>query len=269
VHRRVVRENGPALLFENAVSADGTPAPMPVLVNLFGTVERVAWGLGVPPEALSVLGEELAELRHPSPPGSLGEAWRKVPLARAALHMRPKPVTALPAQQEVRLGPAADLRHLPAQVPWPGEPAPLITWPLVITRPPDGEGGDDNVGVYRMQVLDRDRAIIRWLAHRGGARHHRQWQALGRDMPVAVVIGADPATVLAGVMPLPEALSELRFSGLLRGERPRLSACVSVPLMVPAEAEIVIEGLVSASQTAPKDPMAITRATTIASRSFR
>ena len=116
-------------------------------------------------------------------------------------------------------------------------------------------GEDDNVGVYRMQVLGRDRAIIRWLAHRGGARHHRQWQDRGLDMPVAVAIGADPATMLAAVLPLPETLSELRFSGLLRGERPRLARCVTVPLMVPAEAEIVIEGMVSRDRNRARRPL--------------
>jgi 4-hydroxy-3-polyprenylbenzoate decarboxylase len=148
-----------------------------------------------------------------------------------------------------------DLCKLPVQTCWPGEPAPLITWPLVVTRPPDSTATDDyNVGVYRMQVLGSDRAIVRWLAHRGGARHHHLWRMRGEDMPIAVVIGADPATILSAVLPLPETLSEIHFSGLLRGARPRLVPCETVPLFVPSEAEIVLEGFVSAEETAPEGP---------------
>lgn len=255
IHRRVIAEGGPALLFERPVRPDGALAPMPLLTNLFGTVERAAWGLGVLPEHLPALGELLMELREPSPPRDLTDAWRKLPLARAALAMRPRRPGHVPVQECIYRGDEIDLRALPAQICWPGEPAPLLTWPLVITRPPEPVPGDEgNVGVYRMQVLGRDRAIMRWLAHRGGARHHAQWRGLGQDMPVAVVIGADPATILSAVLPLPESVPELRFSGLLRGERPALVPCVSVPLSVPAEAEIVIEGMVSASATAPEGP---------------
>jgi 4-hydroxy-3-polyprenylbenzoate decarboxylase len=253
IHRRVLQEGGPALLFEHALQPDGRPAEVPVLVNLFGTVERVAWGLGVQPNGLRELGEVLAELREPRPPQNLADAWSKLPLARAALSMRPKETGG--GQRTVLTGGSVDLGRLPVQICWPGEPTPLITWPLVVTRPPDSTGVDDyNVGVYRMQVLGRDKAIMRWLAHRGGARHHHCWRAIGKPMPVAVVIGADPSTILSAVLPLPETLSELRFSGLLRGRRPRLMSCVSVPLVVPAEAEIVIEGLVSAHETAPEGP---------------
>lgn len=253
IHRRVLRENGPALLFETAVQPDGRAAEMPVLVNLFGTTERIAWGLGVEASGLRDLGEFLAELREPRPPQGLADTWSKLPLARAALAMRAKEVKGQP--RTVLTGDAVDLGRLPVQICWPGEPAPLITWPLVVTRPPDSARLDDyNVGVYRMQVLGRDRAIMRWLAHRGGARHHRQWVTAGQPMPVAIVIGADPSTTLAAVLPLPENLSELRFSGLLRGQRSRLMPCVSVPLQVPADAEIVIEGLVSAHETAPEGP---------------
>ncbi len=254
IHRRVLRDNGPALLFERPVRADGVLSNVPLLTNLFGTVERVAWGFGVRPEDLPRLGEMMAELRSPRPPHDLADAWQKLPLARAALATRPRTLSSAPVQEEVYTGDAIDLRLLPAQICWPGEPAPLITWPLVITRSPALSAADENVGVYRVQVLGRDRAIVRWLAHRGGAGHHRRWQALDRDMPVAIVIGADPATILAAVLPLPETISELRFSGFLRGERPRLVPCVTVPLSVPAEAEIVIEGFVSATETAPEGP---------------
>lgn len=255
IHRRVIAGNGPALLFERPLQPDGTVSPAPLLTNLFGTVERVAWGLGVRLENLPALGRTLAELREPRPPRGLAEAWKALPLARAALSMRPRERGRAPAQEMVFQGDAIDLTALPVQLCWPGEAAPLITWPLVLTVPAEPSPDDEsNLGVYRMQVLGRDRAILRWLAHRGGARHHAQWRRLGRDMPVAVVIGADPATILSAVLPLPETMSELRFSGLLRGERPRLVPCLTVPLSVPADAEIVIEGFVSAEETAPEGP---------------
>jgi 4-hydroxy-3-polyprenylbenzoate decarboxylase len=255
IHRRVLRANGPALLFEAPIKADGAAAEFPVLVNLFGTRERVAWGLGVNPEHLSQLGEALAELSEPRPPNNLVDAMAKLPLARGVMTMRPRHVDTPPVQDIVWRGDSIDLNRLPAQVCWPREPAPLITWPMVITKSPDAEADDTlNVGVYRMQVIGRDRAILRWLPHRGGASHHRAWAARGRDMPVAIAIGADPACVLAAVLPLPETLSEFRFAGLLRGTRLPLAPCVSVPLTVPAESEIVIEGIVSAHETAPEGP---------------
>ena len=255
IHRRILRDGGPALLFEAPILPDGSPSQMPVLVNLFGTKERTAWGFGVDPGGLGALGTMLAELREPRPPRDFADAVSKIPLARAAMTMRPRTVHAPAVQEIVWRGDRIDLSRLPAQICWPGEPAPLLTWPLVITRPPDGDSADEiNVGVYRMQVIGRDRAIMRWLAHRGGARHHHRWQARGADMPVAVAIGADPATILSAVLPLPETLSEFRFAGLIRGERLRLSPCVSVPLMAPSDAEIVIEGMVSPEETAPEGP---------------
>lgn len=254
IHRRVLQANGPALLFEAAIKADGTAAEMPVLVNLFGTRERVAWGLGVNLERLPDLGEALAELSEPRPPRDFADAIAKLPLARGIMAMRPRHVDTPPVQDIIWRGDSIDLTRLPVQICWPQEPAPLITWPMVITGPPDETSNNINVGVYRMQVIDRDRAILRWLAHRGGARHHHQWKARGLDMPVAVAIGADPAAILSAVLPLPETLSEFRFAGLLRGARLPLARCVSVPLMVPAEAEIVIEGTISAHETAPEGP---------------
>ncbi len=256
IHRRVIEVHGPALLFEQPVKADGHLSEMPLLTNLFGTVERIAWGMGTVPAGLDQLGALMAELRAPRPPNGIRDAFDKLPLARAALATRPRTRAAAPVHDRVAMGPDIDLARLPVQICWPGEPAPLLTWPLVITAPPESATADqeENVGVYRMQVLGRDRAIIRWLAHRGGARHHQQWKAIGRDMPVAVVIGADPATILTAVLPLPETMSELRFSGILRGERPDLVPCLTIPLAVPAGAEIVIEGFVSATETAPEGP---------------
>lgn len=254
IHRRVLNQDGPALLFEEPITATGARSEIPVLVNLFGTVRRVAWGIGIEPQALPQLGEHLAALRHPSMPKDFSETWHQLSLVRSALSMRPKGVAGPDVQRRILSGEEIDLSLLPTQISWPGEPAPLITWPLVITRPPDSSHGPENVGVYRMQVLDREQTIIRWLAHRGGARHHQLWREKGLAMPVAIAIGADPATMLAAVLPLPENVSELEFSGLLQGTRPRLASCVSVPLKVPADAEIVLEGLVSATETAPEGP---------------
>ncbi len=252
VHRRVLRACGPVLRFERAANAS-----MPVVANLFGTAERVAAGFGVASHGVVELGEMLAALREPAPLDGLRDALGRWPMIRAALATRPDPIARPDCQQERRIGGDVDLGKLPIQTCWPGEPAPLITWPLVITRPPDTEADDTarmNLGVYRMQVLGKDRAIMRWLAHRGGAAHHRAWAARGQDMPVAVAIGADPATILSAVLPLPETVSELRFSGVLRGERPHVAPALTVPLLVPAEAEIMLEGYVSATETAPEGP---------------
>lgn len=257
VHRRVLAAGGPALRFDRAIDASGAPAAMPVAVNLFGTVARVAAGLGVRRDRLGALGEALAALRAPQPLNGIRDALGRWPMLRAALATRPQVVPQAPVQGIIRRDRDVDLAALPVQTCWPGEPAPLVTWPLVITRPPDAAPADVarvNVGVYRMQVAGRDRLIMRWLAHRGGAAHHRAWAALDRPMPIAVAVGTDPATMLAAVMPLPETVSELSFSGLLRGERPRLAPAATVPLMVPADAEIVIEGWVDPRETAPEGP---------------
>ena len=255
IHRRVLARGGPALLFQNVRKANADHAEMPVLANLFGTAERIAWGLGVERTNLSALGEMLARLKDPEPVDGLRDALANWPLVKAALSTRPAIVGRAQVQEVVATGSGMDLYRLPVQTCWPGEPAPLITWPLVITRPPDAEATSRyNIGVYRMQLLDRDRAIVRWLAHRGGAGHHRLWAARNVDMPIAVVIGADPATMLSAVLPLPEGISELSFSGVLRGERPRVARCITQPLVVPADAEIVIEGVVSAHETAPEGP---------------
>ncbi len=256
IHRRVLVAGGPALRFDHATTAVGR-ASMPVVTNLFGTAARVAAGLGVRPERVGELGELLAALREPAPVDGLRDALARWPMVRAALNTRPQTIAAPACQQVKWLGRDADLARLPIQTCWPGEPAPLITWPLVITRPPDAPADDTarmNIGVYRMQALDGRRAIMRWLAHRGGAAHHRAWKARNEKMPVAVAIGADPATILSAALPLPETLSELRFSGVLRGEAPRIAPAVSVPLMVPADADIVIEGWIAPEETAPEGP---------------
>jgi 4-hydroxy-3-polyprenylbenzoate decarboxylase len=255
IHKRVLERGGPAVLFEHPVLADGTPSAVPVLVNLFGSQERVAWGLGIAPDRMSQLGELLSALREPEPVDKFRDVIERWPMVKAVMSMMPTYINRPNVHETVCTGPDIALDRLPIQTCWPGEAGPLITWPLVITRPPDVDSiSRYNMGVYRMQVLGRDQAIMRWLAHRGGAAHHRLWAAEGRDMPVAVVIGADPATVLSAVLPLPETISELRFSGIMRGESPRLARCVSVPLVVPADAEIVIEGYVSAHETRAEGP---------------
>jgi 4-hydroxy-3-polyprenylbenzoate decarboxylase len=253
IQTRLLAERGPAVLFENVVGADGRKYNFPVLVNLFGTVERAAWGMGRTPETLRELGETLAFLRQPAPPGGWREALEMLPLLKTALAMKPRTVSSAPCQQIVWKGTDIDLAKLPIQTCWPGEPAPLVTWPLVVTRDPAKPGDDTafNLGIYRMQVTGRDTTLMRWLAHRGGAQHFAKAQ---EPMPVAVVIGADPATMLAGVAPVPDTMSEYQFAGLLAGERIALTDCLTVPLKVPAEAEIVIEGHVSLDESGDEGP---------------
>ncbi|MDX1484329.1 MAG: UbiD family decarboxylase [Alphaproteobacteria bacterium] len=259
IQTRLLAERGPAVLFDT-IAGPGAPyaAPWPrrVLINLFGTVERVAWAMGREPAELRTLGETLAFLNHPEPPASMKEALKLLPILKTALARKPKTVTKPPCQQVVVQGDDIDLARLPVQTCWPGEPAPLITWPLVVTRAPGAKPEDANLGIYRMQVMGRDKTLMRWLAHRGGARHHAEQKgAAGQAaMPCAAVIGADPATILAAVTPVPDTVPEYAFAGLLRNKRTVLADCVSVPLKVPAEAEIVIEGHVSLEATADEGP---------------
>jgi 4-hydroxy-3-polyprenylbenzoate decarboxylase len=257
IHTRLLAEKGPAVLFENVVRPDGSRYEMPVLTNLFGTVERVAWGMDREPGQLRQVGETLAFLRQPEPPGGFREALELIPLAKTVLAMKPKTVSSAPCQEVVLKGDDIDLGRLPIQTCWPGEPAPLITWPLVVTKGPTGRREDDfNLGIYRMQVLGRDRTLMRWLKHRGGAQHHRRWAAAGKTepLPAAVVLGADPGTILAAVTPVPDTLSEYQFAGLLRGRKVELVNCKTVPLKVPAQAEIVLEGLVSLDDYGDEGP---------------
>jgi 4-hydroxy-3-polyprenylbenzoate decarboxylase len=251
IHTRLLAERGPAVLFENVAGSE-----LPLLANLFGTVERVAWGMNREPHQLRELGELLAFLKQPEPPGGWREAIDMVPLLKAALAMKPKTVGRAPCQEVVLRGAEIGLGLLPIQTCWPGEPAPLITWPLVVTKGPGGQRADAfNLGIYRMQVMGRNTTLMRWLRHRGGAQHHRRWQEARRDpLPAAAVIGADPGTILAAVTPVPDTMSEYQFAGLLRGQRVELAECVSVPLKVPATAEIVLEGLVSLEDYGDEGP---------------
>lgn len=196
IHTRPLAQQGPAVLFENVVRPDGSRYEMPVLINLFGTVERVAWGMDREPHQLRGVGETLAFLRQPEPPGGFREALELIPLAKTVLSMKPKTVSSAPCQEVVLKGDDIDLGRLPIQGCWPGEPAPLITWPLVVTKGPGKKREDDfNLGIYRMQVTGRNTTLMRWLKHRGGAQHHRRWAASGKrePLPAAAVLGRTPA----------------------------------------------------------------------------
>ena len=253
---RLIAEKGPAVIFENAMHADNTRYPMPVLINLFGTVERIALGLGRKPAELRDIGKTLAFLRQPEPPGGWREAMELFPLVKAVLAMAPKTVSNAPCQEVVWTGNDIDLGKLPIQTCWPGDVSPLITWPLVVTKGP-GKSREDafNLGIYRMQVRGRDRTLMRWLKHRGGAQHFARWGKEKREpLPAAAVIGADPATIIAAVTPLPDTVSEYRFAGFLRGKRVELAECKTIPLLVPAEAEIVIEGHVMLDEFEDEGP---------------
>jgi 4-hydroxy-3-polyprenylbenzoate decarboxylase len=258
IQTRLLAEKGPAVLVENPVMPDGRPAEMPVLVNLFGTVERVAWGMDREPEQLREVGETLAFLRQPEPPGGFKEALGLLPLVKSVLAMKPRTVSSAPVHEVVLTGDDIDLGRLPVQGCWPGEPAPLITWPLVVTQGPNPKGDRTdafNLGIYRMQVTGKNTTLMRWLKHRGGAQHYQRWKDRRPDpLPAAAVLGADPGTILAAVTPVPDTLSEYQFAGLLRGRKVDLVDCKTVPLKVPAEAEIVLEGHVMLDEHGPEGP---------------
>ncbi len=267
---RLVRTGGPAVLFERPIRADGQPSDIPVLINLFGTVARVARGVTLggkertTAQELREVGEILAALRQPEPPQSLRSALELMPLARAAMTMQPKSVSSAPVQEIVWRGEEIDLGKLPIQTCWPGEPAPLITWPLIVTKGPTAaepqtknmaREDNFNLGIYRLQVTGKNTTLMRWLKHRGGAQHHARWSQVKREpLPAAAVLGADPGTILAAVTPVPDTLSEYQFAGLLRGKQAELVDCVSQPLKVPAQAEIVLEGEVSLDDYGDEGP---------------
>ncbi len=259
IQTRLLAEQGPAVLFENVVREDGSRSDVPVLVNLFGTVERVAWGMDREPAQLRAVGETLAFLRQPEPPGGWREALDMLPMLRTVMAMKPRTVGTAACQEVVLTGDDIDLGRLPIQTCWPGEPAPLITWPLIVTQGPNPKGDKQdsfNLGIYRLQVTGKNTTLMRWLKHRGGAQHHQRWKGAGKrePLPAAVVIGADPGTILAAVTPVPDTLSEYQFAGLLRGKKVELVDCKTVPLKVPAEAEIVLEGHVSLDDYGDEGP---------------
>ena len=247
---RTLRAGGPALLFERPKGSD-----VPLLGNLFGTPKRVALGMGEESvEALREVGRLLAFLKEPDPPRGMKEAWQSLPMFKRVLDMAPKVRRGAPCQELEQTGEGVDLGRLPIQTCWPGDAAPLITWGLVVTRGPDKPR--QNLGIYRMQVIGSNRVIMRWLAHRGGALDYRDWRLVHprEPFPVAVALGADPATILAAVTPVPDSLSEYAFAGLLRGSRTELAACLGSDLQVPASAELVLEGHIHPDDTASEGP---------------
>ena len=250
VSDRVLQNQGPALLFTNTSILN-----MPVLTNLFGTVERVALGMGAESiEALRELGHLLAFLKEPEPPKSFKDALQKFPLIKHAMHMSPKIVSKAPCHEVIYEYEKVDLTQLPIQTCWPKDAAPLITWGLVTTKNP--KNNRQNMGIYRQQLLNKNQLIMRWLAHRGGALDYLAWQNMhpGEKFDIAVTIGADPATILAAVTPIPDNLSEYAFAGLLRGQKTQLVKCIGSDLQVPASAEIILEGFLTPSLEAPEGP---------------
>ena len=256
---RVLRAGGPALLFEKPKGY-----AMPVLANLFGTPERVALAVARKDAdaesgtdwrtSLREVGELLAYLKEPEPPKGFKDAWNKLPVLKQVLNMAPKLLSSAPCQEIVWEGQDVDLSRLPVQTCWPGDVAPLITWGLTVTRGPAKDR--QNIGIYRQQLIARNKLIMRWLPHRGGAldfREHQQ-QNPGQPFPVAVAIGADPAILLAAVTPVPDGLSEYQFAGLLRGAKTELAACLGSTLQVPACAEIVLEGVIHPGEMAAEGP---------------
>ncbi len=247
---RTLKKQGPALLFEHP-----TGYQMPLLGNLFGTPKRVALGMGAKDlGALREIGQLLAFLKEPEPPKGLKDAWMQLPKYRQVLNFAPKIVRNAPCQDVVLQGSDIDLATYPIQTCWPGDVGPLITWALVVTKGPYKTR--QNMGIYRQQVIARNKVIMRWLSHRGGALDFKEWQQAhpSQPFPVSVVIGADPATILAAVTPIPDTLSEYSFAGLLRGHRTELVQCQSNDLQVPARAEIILEGFIYPGETAPEGP---------------
>ena len=247
---RTLQAGGPALLFENPKGYD-----IPVLANLFGTPERVAMGMGESSvEALREVGKLLAYLKEPDPPKGLKDAWDKLPVLKQVLNMAPKLLKSAPCQEHVIEGDNVDLSRLPIQTCWPDDAGPLITWALVVTRGPQKER--QNLGIYRQQVIGRNKVIMRWLAHRGGALDYRDWceKHPGKPYPVSVALGADPATILGAVTPVPDSLSEYGFAGLLRGDKTEVVKCIGNDLQVPASAEFVLEGVIHPDEEADEGP---------------
>jgi 4-hydroxy-3-polyprenylbenzoate decarboxylase len=247
---RTLRAKGPALLFENPKGHR-----IPVLGNLFGTPERVALGMGAESvEALRDIGRLLAFLKEPEPPKGFKDLWEKLPTFKQVLNMPTKVVKHAPCQEVVIEADDVDLAKYPIQTCWPGDAGPLITWGLTVTRGPYKER--QNLGIYRQQVIGRNKVIMRWLAHRGGALDFRDWQEKhpGENFPVAIALGADPATILGAVTPVPDALSEYGFAGLLRGAKTEVVQCLTCNLQVPASAEMILEGHIVPRETAEEGP---------------
>ena len=248
--RRTLDKQGPALLFENVKGSN-----MPVLANLFGTTRRVAMAMGQEDlAALRKLGKLLAELKQPEPPKGLKDAIKKLPVLKQVLNMPVKSIKKGQCQEVIIEGEDVDLSKLPIQTCWPKDVAPLVTWGLTITKGPLKKR--QNLGIYRQQVIGKNKLIMRWLSHRGGALDFKDWQAQnpGKPFPIAVALGADPATTLAAVTPIPDSLSEYAFAGLLRGKKTKVCTCLGNDLQVPENAEIILEGVLNPGEMADEGP---------------
>lgn len=247
---RTLRAGGPALLFENPIGSD-----IPLLGNLFGNTRRIALAMGQQDlQGLRDVGTLLAFLKEPTPPKGWKDIWQNLPTYKQVLNIAPSLRKKAPCQDVVINEADVDLGMLPVQTCWPGDAGPLVTWPLVITRGPEKER--QNLGIYRMQVIGKNRLIMRWLSHRGGALDFRDWQLKhpGEGFPVSIAIGADPATILATVTPIPDTLSEYAFAGLLRGSKTEVIKCITNDLQVPASAEFVLEGVIEPDDMADEGP---------------
>lgn len=247
---RMLRAGGPALLFENPKGSD-----IPLLANLFGNTRRIALAMGQEDiEGLRDVGKLLAFLKEPTPPSGFKDLWQSLPSYKSVLNISPNVKKSAACQEVILEGDDVDLTKLPVQTCWPGDVGPLVTWPLVITRGPEKDR--QNLGIYRMQLLGRNKLIMRWLSHRGGALDFREWkiERPGEPFPVSIAIGADPATILATVTPVPDTLSEYAFAGLLRDAKTEVVKSLSNDLQVPASAEIVLEGYIDPEEVADEGP---------------
>lgn len=255
ISRRFLAMQGPALLFENVIKEDGTKSALPVVTNLYAHPERISLALGLDsPGDLRELGKMLAFLKNPEPPSSIAQTFSMLPLAKRILSMSPKTVRKGICQEVVNSDP--DLNFLPIQKCWPKDAASLITWPLIVTKGTGHDRTDSyNLGIYRLQKVSRNKLILRWLKMRGGAEHYRKWQTLKQEpMPVAAIIGANPALTMSAVMPIPNTMSEYNFAGLIQNKAVKLVQCKTIDLKVPADAEIILEGHVSLEEYLPEGP---------------
>ncbi|HCH0720430.1 TPA: 4-hydroxy-3-polyprenylbenzoate decarboxylase [Vibrio parahaemolyticus] len=247
---RTLRAGGPALLFENPIGYN-----VPVLTNLFGTPERVAIGMGREDvKELREVGKLLAYLKEPEPPKGFKDALEKLPVFKQVLNMPAKRLRKAPCQDIVWQGDEVDLDKIPVMSCWAEDVAPLLTWGLTVTKGPNKKR--QNLGIYRQQKIAKNKIIMRWLAHRGGALDLRDWMETnpGKPFPVSVAFGADPATILGAVTPVPDTLSEYAFAGLLRGSKTEVVKSISNDLEVPASAEIVMEGYIDPNEFADEGP---------------
>ena len=247
---RILRDGGPALLFENVKGSS-----LPLLANLFGNTRRIALAMGQEDlEGLRDVGKLLAFLKEPTPPSGWKDLWQSLPSYKSVLNIAPNVKKTAACQEIVIEESDVDLSKFPIQTCWPGDAAPLVTWPLVITKGPEKER--QNLGIYRMQLIGRNKLIMRWLSHRGGALDFRDWNLKhpNEAFPVSIALGADPATILATVTPVPDTLSEYAFAGLLRGGKTDVVSSQTNDLQVPASAEIVLEGVIEADEVADEGP---------------